>query len=446
MPKLSQIFVHPIKSFSGISLDTIALSKGEGLPNDRRFAITNGISNTMEGAWLTCRSFFINAVNEGLLKFAVDMDGDTIRLKSPEGLTLSLRLGDPEGLAIANRRLADFVSSLNPKADMPMPVITERSQTQGALSGYWDFNDSGISFMNAASLKAISNAMGEDLDIRRLRGNLIIEDLPAWEEFSWIGKSIRIGTNGPELDILRPVKRCPASSVNPATGIRDVKVPDALMDHFGHAFCGIYAKVTKPGHINTDDTIEVIGDAKTPLVEAANPADSDYKLWPKLAEVISFEHFPSSFEAPLRSTPQDEGSSAIRDRDSNTPQEQANRAAMDHGNSAIYESGHDSSINDPHPEVRSPELVEGRVSKGEGCIISIKSAGPWPLPQANNGQRVRFHIAQDLIGVAIVHEQLDHATVLHVEPSATNDPATAYLLEKVKAGDRLIVSGPFGRG
>ncbi|GEM_PF-994810 len=374
MPKLSQIFVHPIKSFPGISLDTVALSKGEGLPNDRRFAITNGISNTMDGAWLTCRSFFINAVNEGLLKFSVEMDDDTIRIRSPEGLGLSLRIGDPEGLAIANRRLADFVSSLNPSDDMPMPVITERSQMQGALSGYWDFNDSGISFMNAASLKAVSNAMGEDLDIRRLRGNLIIGDLPAWEEFSCIGKSIRIGSNGPELDILRPVKRCPATSVNPETGIRDIKVPVALMDHFGHAFCGIYAKVTKPGQINTDETIEVIGDAKTPLVEAANPADSDYKLWPKQAEVVS------------------------------------------------------------------------HISSNTGAEITINAAGPWPLPDAIVGQRVRFHIGQDLIGVATVHEQRDHSTVLHVEPSETSDPATAYLLEKVKAGDRLIVSGPFGRG
>jgi uncharacterized protein YcbX len=374
MPKLSQIFVHPIKSFPGISLDTVALSKGEGLPNDRRFAITNGISNTMDGAWLTCRSFFINAVNEGLLKFSVEMDGDTIRIRSPEGLGLSLRIGDQEGLAIANRRLADFVSSLNPSDDMLMPVITERSQMQGALSGYWDFNDSGISFMNAASLKAVSNAMGEDLDIRRLRGNLIIGDLPAWEEFSWIGKSIRIGPKGPELDILRPVKRCPATSVNPVTGIRDVKVPDALMDHFGHAFCGIYAKVIKAGQINADDAIEIIGDAKTPLVEAANPADSDCKLWPKQAEVVS------------------------------------------------------------------------HISSGTGAEITIKATSPWPLPVATIGQRIRFHIAQDLIGVATVYDQRDHSTVLHVEPSETSDPATAYLLEKAKPGDRLIVSGPFGRG
>lgn len=372
MPTISQICTHPVKSLSGISIDSVTLSKDEGLPNDRRYAITNGISNTMNGDWLTCRSFFINSINDGLLKFKIEMDGETIRIKSPEGLGLSLRFNDPEGLAIANRRLADFVRSLNPDASMPAPVITERNQTNGALSGYWDFTDSAISIMNRASFEALAGAMGAELDIRRLRGNLIVDDLPAWEEFSWLGKRIRIGDA--ELEIFRPAQRCPATSVNPHTGERDLKVPDAMNEHFGHAFCGMYAKVVKSGNIKTDDKIEVIGNAETPLEEAALPAAPDYKLWPKMANISL--HKPTD----------------------------------------------------------------------KGVEISITSSGSWPLPEAKSGQRVRFHIGKDLIGVATVSEQRDHTTVVHVEPSKTRDPATAYLLEKVKTGDRLIVSGPFGRG
>ncbi|MGB7285787.1 MAG: MOSC domain-containing protein, partial [Salaquimonas sp.] len=279
MPFLSDIFTYPVKSFPGLRLSKTIITKGEGLRDDRRYAITNGVTNTLDGAWLTCRSFFINAVNDGLLKFSNESDEDTITLASPNGFRITWRKGDVEGLKFANSKMAEFIAPLLPAHDLPTPMITQRTQLPGMLSGYWDFNDSGISLMNSNSLKALSKAMGEELDIRRLRGNLIIEDLPAWEEFGLVGKRIKIGKA--EFDILRPVKRCPATSVNPQTGIRDLKVPDGLMDHFGHAFCGIYAKAVNSGTIAKGDMIEIIGDAKTPLSEAANPADSDYKLWPK---------------------------------------------------------------------------------------------------------------------------------------------------------------------
>ncbi len=110
-----------------------------------------------------------------------------------------------------------------------------------------------------------------------------------------------------------------------------------------------------------------------PLAEAALPTAPDYKLWPKFAEITEIR---------------------------------------------------------PHPEVRAE-----RASKDEGKLLTINSAGPWPLPEASPGQRMRIHIGEDLIGVATVREtSRDHTTVLHVEPSQTGDPATQYLLEKVQTG------------
>jgi len=374
MPTLHSILRYPVKGFPAEELANIDLKTGEGLPDDRRYAITNGISNAQGGAWLPCRSFFINAVNDGLLRFANESDGQTICLASPGGARISWKKGDPESLKLANRKMAEFIAPLLPAHDLPVPVVTERTQKSGSLSGYWDFTDSAVSIMNIASLEAVAKAAGTTLDHRRLRGNLYLDNLPPWEEFSWLGKRIRIGQDGPELEILRPVQRCPATSVNPETGLRDFKVPDALTDHFGHAYCGMYAKVVKSGAIQKGAEITLIGEAETPFAEAANPDDTPVQRWPKMAEVVSREPTASA------------------------------------------------------------------------VAVSIRASGPWALPEANSGQRMRFHIGQDLIGVATVHEHRDHTTVLHVAPSETGDPATSYLLEMVKPGDRLIVSGPFGRG
>jgi len=376
MATLSTIFTYPIKSFPGIAHRQIELSLGEGLPNDRRYAISNGTVNTSDGSWVSCRSFFINTVNDGLLKFTNESNADTLTLASPTGMRLSWNINDPDSLKFANSKMAEFIAPLQPAGDLPTPQISERTQLPGMLSGYWDFDDSGISLMNANSLKAVADAMKETLDIRRLRGNLIVDGLPAWQEFSWVGQSVRIGAKGKgaEFDVLRPVQRCPATSVNPETGVRDIKVPDGLTEHFGHAFCGVYLKVTKPGVIRQTDPVEVIGKAKSSLQQAANPADTDYRLWPKQIEVVS------------------------------------------------------------------------RNTNGDGVELTIAKSDQWPLPPATPGQRIRFHIDQDLIAIAQVKSHADDQTILHIEPSQTSDPATAYLLEKVMTGDKLIVTGPFGRG
>lgn len=383
--KLETIYRYPVKSFPGEHLSSVSLTAGEGLPDDRRYAITNGIASTQDGAWLTCRSFFINAVDDGLLKYANESDEDTITLAAPNGMRLSWRKGDSASLDFANRKMTEFIAPLMPARDLPVPVITERTQTPGMLSGYWDFDDSAVSLMNLASLEAVANAMDRPLDPRRLRGNLYLADLPAWDEFKLLGKRIRIGKKRlgrsvAEFDILRPVKRCPATMVNPETGERDAPVPAALADHFGHGFCGMYAKVVSGGTISAADPIEIIGDAKTPFEIAANPTDSDPRIWPKPVEIVDTDLHPSG----------EVGTYARR--------------------------------------------------------LVIRSMSRWPLPASTPGQRFRFHLGTDLIGVALVHEQRDHTTVLHVEPSRTGDPATAYLLENVQAGDQLVASGPFGRG
>jgi uncharacterized protein YcbX len=371
MPSISEIHIYPIKGLPTVRLEKAMLSAAQGLPDDRRYAITKGINDTLDGEWLQCRSFLINAVNDGLLKFSLAKNSDTLCLTTPDGDTLDLKIGDGESLDSANRLIGDLLSSLTPAS--PRPVLTERKQAQGAMSGYWDFTDSAVSLMNRASLEAVAKAAGKSLDIRRLRGNLIIDGLPAWEEFSWPGRRIAIGNA--ELEIIRPALRCPATSVNPESGERDIKVPDAMNTHFGHAFCGIYARVVKNGEIAPGATVGVIGNASLTLEEATGsiPAPPDYRLWPKMAEVIS------------------------------------------------------------------------RKQHGNNTEITIRSSGPWQLPEAASGQRMRFHLGPDHIGIGHVLSHRDHTTVLHVSPSETGDPATAYLLEKTKTGDRLLVSGPFGR-
>ena len=66
---------------------------------------------------------------------------------------------------------------------------------------------------------------------RRFRSNIALEGLGAWEEHSWVGHKVRIGTV--TFDVVRPKVRCLATHANPTTGARDVPMLTTLTQVFG---------------------------------------------------------------------------------------------------------------------------------------------------------------------------------------------------------------------
>ena len=100
-----------------------------------------------------------------------------------------------------------------------------------------DIPEPHISIINAASVRALSDKTGHDLDPLRFRGNLLIDGVAPWSEFDWIGRTLRIGEA--ELKVQRRIRRCAATSVDLERGIRDIDVPKALFDHYGHMDCGL---------------------------------------------------------------------------------------------------------------------------------------------------------------------------------------------------------------
>lgn len=361
MSTLQEIWFYPLKAFPGIKKEQVILTTGEGIANDRRYAITRTVSDNKNGDWLTCRSFFINSICDGLLRFSTSLDDNRLTLTSPEGITISLDFNEPATIAIANQQLSDVITSLNPAADNPVPMICERRQTAGEHSSFWDFTDSAISLINKASIDAIGDCLDARLDYRRFRGNFLLDNLNPWEEFTWIGKRICIGSA--ELEVIRPAMRCPATSVNPQTGERDQKIPDNLQSKFGHGFCGVYARVVKSGTVNINDPIEIIADGELSLEKASSNNAPDYRLWPKTAKIT--------------------------------------------------------------------DISDGR--------ISIEASIPWPLPQAQKGQKIRVHSGVENWTSLKVISHKNNRTVLAV---------TKNQLEKLYTGlgpNKLLVSGPFGK-
>ena len=113
-----------------------------------------------------------------------------------------------------------------------------------------------ISLLNLASNDAVAKAICQPISALRWRGNIHLEGFEPWEEFDWVGKSLRIGEA--ELTIREPIQRCMATTANPDTGIRDADILGTLNKHWGHQDFGVYAEVSRPGDISAGDRIEVL--------------------------------------------------------------------------------------------------------------------------------------------------------------------------------------------
>jgi hypothetical protein len=93
----------------------------------------------------------------------------------------------------------------------------------------------------------------QPVDPRRFRGNILFDGLPAWAEFGWIGREIRIGTA--RLKVFERIQRCAATNVNPDTAERDMNIPLTLRKGFGHLDLGVYAEVIADGEVKPGDEV-----------------------------------------------------------------------------------------------------------------------------------------------------------------------------------------------
>ena len=92
------------------------------------------------------------------------------------------------------------------------------------------------------------------VDVRRLRPNILIGDLPAAAERSWPGRALAIGDALVGVYDLR--RRCIVTTVDPATGERDVAVLRRIHERFGGRIA-LDCWVIRPGTVSLGDEVRL---------------------------------------------------------------------------------------------------------------------------------------------------------------------------------------------
>ena len=242
---LAHIWRHPVKSHGREQLSQVTLQAGQTMPWDRTWAVAHEGARIDGSEWVPCANFSRGAKAPQLMAIDCQLDEATeaVTLSHPDRETVTLH---PERDAAT---LVDWVQPLMPE-DRAQSARVVRVDGRGMT----DTPFPSLSIANIATHRAVEGKLDQSLSMQRWRANLWLDGLAAWDEFGWIGKTLRIGEV--EFMIEERITRCLATTANPETGERDADTLGALKT-WGHQDFGVYGIVKNSGAIRSGDKAQI---------------------------------------------------------------------------------------------------------------------------------------------------------------------------------------------
>jgi GntR family transcriptional regulator/MocR family aminotransferase len=248
MAVVSGIYRYPVKGLSAQPLRGIQLDPGKPFPFDRIFALARGNAkiDPEQPQWAKKGLFVMLMLEEALASVRTRLDIETMRLTVADADGAVLLTADLE-TATGRAEVESFFETLVPGLRARPVLVRSRA------GHFMDKPDNVISLINLATVRSLEERWGQTLDPLRFRANLYIDGARPWEEFDWIGATLRVGDAVMRVD--RRNGRCGATNVDPWTGQRDRDIPTALRAAFGHKDLGVYLVTEQAGAVVVGDQV-----------------------------------------------------------------------------------------------------------------------------------------------------------------------------------------------
>lgn len=230
-----------------------------GVIGDRQYAMLNGRGQLLS---VTKHPQLVQA------RAAVDPVTGYLRIEPPDGPAVdgAVELGEARhGLFYGQERpcrvvLGEFSAALSAQAGEPVTLVRMADGPAVDRPG-----EGAVSIQSAAALTDLAPAAGcaEPLDGRRFRMTFTVDGVAAYEEESWLGRRVRLGTA-----IIRPlgnIGRCAATTFDPDTGVKTADTLKALVATRAGVPTtepmpfGVHAEVVTPGIVRMGDAVDVLG-------------------------------------------------------------------------------------------------------------------------------------------------------------------------------------------
>lgn len=241
MATLAHIWRHPLKGLGSEALQEVDVTPAEAVVGDRAWAFLNAAGDDSD-AWQPRRNFLQVASGPRLAALGALTTQDGILLTHPDR---DPKAFDPN---CDESALAEWLADLWP-SERPDPVRLVKAPTQGMT----DVPYASVSIGNLASLRALGQKIGMDVDMRRFRINLWLDGLAPWEEIDLLKRDIALGSA--VLSPVEPIERCRAPDASPRSGARDIGMLKQLEDGWNTRDFGVYFKVSKAGRVQVGDTL-----------------------------------------------------------------------------------------------------------------------------------------------------------------------------------------------
>jgi uncharacterized protein len=252
--EVKQLFIHPVKGLTPKPQESVSLQVGYGIPGDRSFALMYkqdkiDVESTIV-PWMKKENFIMQ--NDWHSLAALDCQYEEasgiLRVKRKG---VELLIGDTK-TEIGRDRISTFFTGYLAGI---YPSLAARNSNRASLQFVGMFNETRypdreavhISLVSQATIDNLSQLAGQQVDVRRFRPNIVVEGVPAWGEFDWVGQEMQLGTA--RIEITARINRCLNIEVHPETGERDIGLLTLLQKQFHHTQTGILAKVISNGNV-----------------------------------------------------------------------------------------------------------------------------------------------------------------------------------------------------
>ena len=258
---LSGLYVYPIKSCAGISLESAELS-ATGLRNDRYWMLVDETGEFMsQRAHPRMALISVHLSDELLTVTAPGMPALEIPLQQMTGNLIDVRVfGDTNRGALVSGEadcwfgeFLEFPCRLVRRPDDDLRLVDSHYAESGDQVGFAD----GFAFLliSEASLEDLNGRLEDPLPMNRFRPNFIIGGCGPYAEDGW--SRLRIG-NVP-FRVAEPCPRCAITTVDQRTGVRGKEPLRTLATYRksdGEVFFGRNLIHDALGTVRTGDPIE----------------------------------------------------------------------------------------------------------------------------------------------------------------------------------------------
>jgi uncharacterized protein YcbX len=258
--RIASLYRYPVKGLSPERLTSAELETGHYFPGDRLFAIENGPSgfDPAEPVHQPKIKYLMLMRNEILARLRTRYDDDSgalvIDLDGREVLRADTATAE------GREQISAFFQDFMPEDLRGKPEFL----TAPPRYRFTDSRSGFVSIINLASVADLASRIGAPVDPLRFRGNIMVEGLEPWAELDLAGRELT-ASSGLRLRGIKRIERCAATNVDPVTAARDMQIPKALMQAYGHVDCGLYCEVLDGGLLTEGVRIAVDDKVQAPL-------------------------------------------------------------------------------------------------------------------------------------------------------------------------------------